>query len=515
MKSHLLLVGVLSLSAPLAACEKDPKPVEVEKPVSLAAPQPISLEGALLYVTKTEDEGAYEALILDVEDAEHAKTTTHELPKGQVRSYPRSAHPGEVLLLTEGLAPQLVDGGAEDAVPSHVLLFDRSGETKRFALAARYGALAVSEDGRFAIAYAPSGTWATADTIAVIDLERAGRETDVPTTSVRALDGQGPSAISFAPPGSPRRLAVLVMTDAVNLIDLEHPELNDKVLPLKLPSGSAALRAKKVLFAGDRCFIQADNSSDVLAVRLEDDDSALGFQATLSTLGTENKVQDIALLEGEGAPRLLALGEGSLRIIDTRSGDSDGSPTTGRFGHVYSFQGSSPFDRELRPRGLLYGDGMPQLGFVDLQVDLPGSERSVELLSLRAGVQKLVFAEDPPLAVIAQADGKISLVNLEERTVSSLSTEGTISELLLDGRSGVERSWVLTSSGSLGSVKLADRTPSQLLLEKPASFIVPVLGEPARLAVGQPEPEGKLLLIDARNPSRSSAEEVADFLLPR
>lgn len=507
MRPAKLRLGAFALSVLLQACTDD----EVALPADVLTP-PVSLEDSLLYVTsETDGEEGASALLLDVDEGSVVRSA---LPGGPAHAQPRNGHPGQALVLTEGKPASLDEGKARDAVQSRVLIFERSGEIKRFELSGRYAKLAVSDDGRFAIAYAPSGAWSSADSIAVIDLDHAADGARIPSTTLRALDGQGPSAVAFAPATSERSLAVLVMTDAINIIDLEHPDLPDKVLPLKLPNTAAALRAKKVLFRGDHCFVQADRSNDVLVVRFEDDDSAIGFRASLSTLGTENIVQDIVLLDGGSAPRLLAVGEGTLRIIDTISGDSESSGTTALFTAAHVFRGTSPFDKEVRPRGLLYAANSNRLGFVDLQEELPGNERSVDLLTLSSPLASIQLSTTQTLAVVAQRDGKLSVVDLEERTVSSLHTEGTITNLVLDERPGVDRVWVLMHQG-LGAIDLDERTPQQILLEREATYIVPLLGEAPRIAVGQRERSGDVLLFDAERPSRSSAREIFGFLYNR
>ena len=492
----------LLLGASLLAC--DPQGSEPPPPLDT----PLSLPGALLYVPKDEIEDS-KALLLDVETGRIARP---ELPPGKVHAYLRPGHPEQALLLTEGASARLGDGDARDAVSSRLMVFDPGGEQRRIELSARFGSLALSDDGRFAIAYGSRGSWSTADNIAIVDLEARATDDAIPNTTVRALDGQGPSAIAFAPASQPRRLAVLVMTDAVNVIDLERPALRDKVLPLKLPSNAAALRAKKVLFAGDHCFVLPDRGNDVIAVRFEDDGSERGFRAALSTLATESALQDIALLDDTANPRLLTLNEGSLRVIDTLSGAGESSPTMSTFSGAHQFKGRSPFDSESRPRALLYGINNNRLGFVDLHAELPGSERSVDTLTLSAGVEQITFSEDLPLAVVLQSNGKVSFVDLEERTVSLLDAGGRVTRVLLDERPGVQRAWMLTDFGSLGSVELGQRTPHEILLGQAATFVIPVNGKRPLLVVGQNAEGGDLVVIDASDPRRSSARAFEHFL---
>lgn len=480
----------------------------------LGAQPPLALESALLYVADEPNED-HTALLLDL-SRKRAQLSVHTLPKGEIVMYPRPAHHGEVLLLSQGRPAELVDGRGRDAVDSFVLLYDRRGERRRYRLSGRYGSLAISEDGRFALAFAPSGDWSTADSVAVLDLESAEPGQTIPAITVRALNGAGPSRVEFSPTDGSRRLAVLVMSDAINLLDLEHPEQKDKVLPLKLPNGSAELRANKVLFHGDRIYVQPSQGNDVLVVRLDDDsESPSGFRATLSTLTTEALVQDIALVDDEQGTRLLTIGPGKLRLIDTTTGDGESTNVTGSFSALHVFSGSSPFDPTARPRALLYGTNTSQLAFVDLQRTLPGNERSLDVLTLGNPLRNIAFSRLFSLAVITGSTDNISLVDLDERTVSTVSTGTTATQLLLEERTDTSRAWVTTASGQVGVIDLGKRTPSVLLLDHPVQQVVPLFGDRPQVALTHDTASGRLTLLDAEQPARASAREVAGFLFSR
>jgi hypothetical protein len=477
---------------------------------TLSATSVQGLEDALLYVGQ-EGGGEPFALLLDVARRE-PKASLHALPEGSITTQARSGRSGEALLLSSGAGAELVDGKGRDAVNSFLLVYDRSGEKARYELSGRYMQLAQSEDGRFAIAYAASGDWSTADSIAVVDFEHADRASPVPSTALRALNGEGPSAIAFAPAESKRRLAVLVMTDAINLIDLEQPQLSDKVLPLKLPNGAPPLHATKVLFHGDRCFVQSDNGSDVLVVRLEDDeDSASGFRASLLSLATEAVVRDIALIDPESEARLLALSDANLRVIDTTTGDGETTPTQVAFKQALLFRGRSPFDQELRSRALLVAPNSRQIGFVDLQPELSGRERSVEIVTLSDVVQQTALAESQNLAVITHNTGRVSLVDLEERSVSLVGTAARPRQLLMEENGGAARAWIVTENGVVGVLDLTRRSATPLLLDRPAAALVFVPGPRARVAVTHEAASGRVTLLDAVRPSRSGAREIVGF----
>jgi hypothetical protein len=506
MSSVSSVMCALSCALLLQACNND----KAEAPISTTG-APMALEDALLYTGLPEGEDAHEALLLDLK-GKGARLTHASLPEGEPHMFARTSHQGEVLVLTAGAPARLVDGEGRDAVASYLLLFDRDGEQKRFALSGSYAALSQSDDGRFMIAHQPGGPWSSADSIAVIDLESAASDQPIPATNVRALDGQGPSAVAFAPKGSRRRLAVLVMSDAINVLDLDHLDRKDKVLPLKLPNGSGSLRATKVLFAGDRCFVQADRGTDVFAVTFEDAGGVV--RASLSTFATETALTDIELLEPEdgGAQRLLALGSNSLRLIDTKTGKGESSSTGTGFVMAEPFVGKSPFDDAERPRALLYAKDNPRIGFVDLQAELVGSERTVEVLSLSGAIMSLTMVESAGIAIVLQSDQRVSLIDLAERTVSSLSAGQPLKELVLDQRAGVSRAWVLTTAGTLGAIDLDRRSASEVLLSRRADWMLPLPGETPRVVIGHDSSSGALTLLEAANPTRSSAREVLGFL---
>jgi hypothetical protein len=469
------------------------------------------LEDALLYLAQADGERHHSALLLDVARSA-PRTSIHALPDGEIRSQPRAGHSGEAVLLSTGAAATVVDGKGEEAVNSFVMIYDRSGERSRHELSGRYEQFAQSEDGRFVIAYGATGGWSSADTIAVLDFERASPERQVPSTALRALNGEGPSAIAFAPPGGPRRLAVLIMADAINLIDLEQPEQADKVLPLKLPTGTGSLRATKVLFHENRCFVQSDNGSDVLVVRLEDDaESPAGFRASLLSLATESVVRDIALIERDSSARLLALSDRGLRVIDTTTGDGETTATNISFRQALPFRGRSPFDDEERPRALLVSPSSAQIGFVDLQPELSGRERSIEVVSLSEGVTETLLAADERLALIRHGSARVSLVDLEQRTVSRVDTEATPVQLLLDGHGATRRVWIATNGGSVGVLDLGSRHATPLLLDRPAKSLVFVPGKTPRMAALHAAESGRVTLVDAESPSRESAHEIVGF----
>ncbi|HEX6241731.1 MAG TPA: hypothetical protein VFZ61_12575, partial [Polyangiales bacterium] len=113
--------------------------------------------------------------------------------------------------------------------------------------------------------------------------------------------------------------------------------------------------------------------------------------------------------------------------------------------------------------------------------------------------------------IVTQTNGKVSIVDLQERTVSLLDAGNQVTRLVLDERPGAQHAWVLTSSGGLGTLHLEQRTPRELLLEKPGTFVIPVDVDGPHMAIGQGVNGGKLLLLDATDPTRATAREIDGF----
>jgi hypothetical protein len=202
-------------------------------------------------------------------------------------------------------------------------------------------------------------------------------------------------------------------------------------------------------------------------------------------------------------------------LIDTTTGDGESSNVGGSLSALHVFSGTSPFDPEVKPRALLYGAGSTQLGFVDLQRSLPGNERTLDLLTLSQALRELAFSQLLEIAVVTGAAGGVSIIDLTERTVSTVTTEASAKQLLLEERRGSSRAWITTEAGQIGVIDLGKRAPAGLLLDHPAQVVVPIFGAEPLVAVTHATESGRVTLIDAEQPSRENAREVAGFLFSR
>jgi hypothetical protein len=155
--------------------------------------------------------------------ADQPRVVQHVLPEGAVVGPVRRDDAGdEAVLLTTGRDAYDRKGKHEPKVNSHVMVVNRAARVKDHALkGGRYQGLAVSQDGRFAVAHDPLGSVVLQNAIEVVDL---ASEPAASTVVNLQFDGRSPKRFVFSPAaGFSRRIVVIPFTGAIVLLDLEHP----------------------------------------------------------------------------------------------------------------------------------------------------------------------------------------------------------------------------------------------------------------------------------------------------
>lgn len=513
MTRHLIhAVFVLALAS-VPACAHD-----TAEPTRALSGSALTLEDGLFYVTA--DEPA-RALVVDV-SREEPDAHTLPLPEGTASSFARPGSGGrEVVVLTGGRDARNAKS-ERAAVPSYVLLFARTGERARIALGGRYGQLALSADGRFAIAYAATGSLSLQNAIEVVDFDKALAGQAAVTRVDLSLDGRAPSTFVFAPAGFAQRLVLAPLPNALQVLDLEHPERRAIGITL---SESRTLTPEQILFADDHVFVRSAGDARILS--LEHVPTPRGehsFQLAPSLLTASGPVSDIAVSGSGTGLRLLAV-SGGLDVLDPTIGDRTSVEQAGGFSKVHPFEGVTPLDSQVAPRALLYREGRAQVGFVELGRDATWAARNVEIVELGEAPTSLVPLATRKLALATHASGKLSVIDLEQRTVRVVLLDGAIASLLLDENVASPRVFFATQAGSLARVvldglvstaiplSLRARTssdPSGLLRD--SLRLVPGATR-TRLAVQEESESGRVTLIDADMPTLDSALELSGLSL--
>jgi hypothetical protein len=531
MRTKLLTRALpILVSALLLSCSED---AQVDP--DLAGTQaPRTLEDALFYVSSDKDSN--HAMTLDVA-TDDAKVIKHELNGGTVLTFARPGTDGrEVVVFTSGRAAYK-DGdkriAAEDA---HVLVFNRAGQQRDQKLSGRYTSLTLSDDGKYAIAYGSSGNLVLQNAIEVINFDKSVEDPGAAVQMDLSFDGRPPESFIFGPStGFVRRLAIAPLTNALQVIDLEHPEHGEISITL---SEQGSLSPLKVVFAKDQFFVQNAGSPQILTFQsIENQPRGMhSFQFAPSILTAGGPVTDLTTVGEDATLRLLALSS-ELEVFDPRVGTTATVEGVSAFGNIHKFSGKSPVDMNVLPRAALYAAGRAQIGFVDLGNEAAWSTRNVELIELGDALAELIPVPGKNLALVTHNSNRVSVVDLEQRTVKKLLLDSASATTLLDQSAGGLRLWVGGSDGSLGSVNLQDFADTR---EVPLTFdfgqatyadenslakspinnaqnllLVPgAVGTPRRrIAVVQRSTTGRVTLLDAENPTPESALEVLGFFL--
>ncbi len=471
-----------------------------------------AVENGLLFL----DDSGPQGYLLDVTQ-KTPKVKHVDLPQGQKSAFQRPGQKtDEVVLLTAGLAATRERGDKQPEVEAHVVVVGALGERARYPLGSRFGSLSLSEDGRYAVAYAPQAGFSFATSIAVVDLEKppvAGANPRL--INVTSLDGTAPTRFMFSPEldsaGERRRFLFTLGTNHINMLDLGHLERGDITIPLTLPNTGETLEPNDILFAGSEIYVQSRGADAVLVLQLTKVALNLnrhGFAVSLDTLPLGSSLLGIEFVGNGEARRLLAMTNDGARLINRDTGNGKDLEVAGGYENALTFEGRSPSDDAVGQRALLYGSGA-KIAFVDLSQDADAVGGNTEEYQLSEGVTRALLLSKRNQLVLTHAGEQLSLVDLEERTVAPLSLGNSVAATYLDASEA--RLWITTTEGSLGTLDLASLSPSQILLDADARALVPIRGESAQIAVIHPSASGFVTLLQADKPSLDSAQALLGF----
>ncbi len=506
MNNSKMWLGV-ALCALLGCSDKDGPRLPV------VGDDPRAVENGLLFL----DDDAPQAYLLDVTKKE-PKVKQIDLPAGAKLALQRPGQKqDQVVVLTSGLAAVRGDGENQPEVEAHVLVIAAAGEPALYPLGSRFENLTLSDDGRYGVAYAPSAGFSFGTSIAVVDLDMPPLAGSNPRLiNVTSLDGQVPNRFVFSPEaqvaGEKRRFLITLSTNDINLIDLGHLERGEVTIPLTLGNTGESFDPEQLVFAGDQIYLQSRGASDVLVIQLTETTlqaNRHGFAVSLLSLPVGDSLQGIALLGTGDAQRLLALSSRGGRVIDPRTGNGVDLDLSGSYTHAITFKARSPSDDTLSERAVLYGKDS-RIAFMDLSENGSAIASSVEEIPLNQDVTSALPLIERKQLVLTHDGDQVSLVDLEERTVSPLTLGTQVDVSLLDGERA--RLWITTADGSLGTLDLKTLAPSRILLDADAKGLVPIRGKRALMAVIHPSESGFVTLLDADKPNLDDATSLLGFL---
>ncbi len=433
----------------------------------------------------------------------------------------------EVLVLSRGRRMST----QADADPSVLSAIDADGDIRKYTLGNPFDEIAQSEDGRYAVMFrtgAADRLLENLNEIAIVDLEAdPGDDGAVTRRSLRSF-GDSPAQVVFSPEmeilGEERRLAVIMSSRNVTLIDLNHLDRQETTVQLTQP-GAPAVTPTQVVFSATepKLYVRGRTADDLFVFDLtarpggsesevEGEDPHNDFRPTLNQLGVGTAPSDMALYGEGSASRLLTLTDGGVRavVVDTRTGrpTTVALPTTAE--SILLFEAASPHDDSIAQRALVYRNETTTLTFIDLEDIEERGERNVDTLSLDQTIIRLLPMGNEPRVLVVHETG-VSIVDLASRTVAPITASVQLQDALFDGES--RRLWIGPRGQSwVGMLDVETGEPGELLLDAPIEQLVPVF-DAGLLAVVHPSQAGYVSVIDVDHPERGETRSVRGFAL--
>lgn len=503
-------------------------------PGNWAVMGPVALEGKVAWV----DPSGQTAYLIDPASAD-LRPTMVKLGKNATLVQKRVGG-NELLVVTQGQRDEV----GKTAETARLYVVPGDGSTPRaWDLPSRFDQLAQSNDGRYAVLFfsassAKGGgeTLSDPNQVAVVDLTSAPGVAVTPT-SLRSLGGV-PESVAFSKPfllrasdTEPRTLAVFLSGTYVTLLDLAHPERGEISVDLK---GSTSFNVAQVVFdeapltatTHPSIYLRGNSSNDVVVVAFGEAEAASknDFHVSASLLAAGTGPADMVLYDSTAGKRLLVVAPGSqeLLVIDPATSRTTSIKMATQANRIIKFAdiGTGKQRAMLLALSPL---SSTTLTFVDLERIDDVLGQALDRHDMVTSAANVMAYPDQGVVIVQhgnQTGSRLSLVDLSSRKVSPLNSQGYDSLTfvpeapLTPGLSAADRLWVTSNYGfHVSYVTLASLATGDVRLDHNVQAVLPVTANGKRLLiVNHGGGGGAITILDANNPSRSTARFVQGFL---
>jgi hypothetical protein len=441
------------------------------------------------------------------------------------------------LVVTHGT---LGGAGLEEEEP-RLYDLDPAGEEppQTYSLRSPFDALALSADGKWALAYFAGAAAVNPNLTAVVRLDRDPGASNPTLRSIRPY-GSRPLAVHFLEDlvigERPRQLALVFSEGYVTLFDIEHLDRRDTTVFLSAREETGAVApAGMVVAEGDAAdpegaapyvFLRVPWEPDVYALNLKEDperedESENDFQPVVNVIPLPAAPSDFAVFDGAGGKTLLAVSPagtaGAAAVLDPRTTSTWTVTLDARATAVRVFDGVPADDGDTQQVALLWAAGdasETRAGFLVLDNVEERLHRNLQTVDVGAPVLQVIPTGDPlrVLLVHDSWEGSVSILDVAERTVQRLGVD-VVPDLWAMDPGG--RSFFFTAEGRSGlfSLALDVGLPQEIRLDAEPSrlFVLPTSGGEA-LVIDHGWETGYVTVLPLDDPDRDRASSLQGFL---
>ncbi len=565
---RLLLASTLVATMWALGCDSDEEEEPKEEDAGAEKADPIELldNAAVVdsYLVMADKEGD-QAFVLDLSDGEDllqedgsddekdagngkdSEDTDRLLPfltKTELAPNPFWMEPREgesqALILSAGRR-----GVAQPAVLSRL---DVEGDMVAYEVGAPFDAMLQAEDGSFALLHYAQGTdelLFSTDELAIVKLSGRGsvarKNIDIPRGAR--------TSIALSPPiefdNRDTVIAVLLSEAYVTLVDLDEPKRTPTRVKLGSAEGDQAVQPEQVVFGGDeeweKIYVRAKNANDVFVLTLASrDDDEKDFETSFELLPVGEEPSDLAFYDDGDVEHLMVLLASSAEVhlipldapaapassrsqeapdggVEESSGQS--STSSGETvvieldidaDRVVLFEAGDEGDEDEEEwRALLYKPESKKLAILDLHDAETLLDSSVQTFSVREDISEVVLLEEHDLALVLHESSKVDVLDLVERTVSSIVVNGNVKNAIYS--TDEPRLWIAPPGQHfVGYVDLDTRRTGEVLVDEKIKELV-VMPEVDLVVAIHDNEEGSLTVLSAKDPSRDTAVRLKGF----
>lgn len=522
IQKSILLLAVLS-SACFGDSERD-QSWERERLII----GPVAIKSRLAYVDTARDR------VLAIETAEgKPEMRSYRIGRNAIFAIPTPDRE-HLAIITRG-EEALVKGQIdEDPLLWMVDVSSKKAVPQSYPIGSPFDRLAVSSDGRVAVAYfssggfdATSGIFRNPNELAIIDLQKPASADNPTLRTVRSF-GSAPDGVVLSPPmvipGSedptPRVFAFILAQGTLTLLDATNPTRRE--VTIRLDTGLAAgVRPRELVFAPNTAtaYLRSDNASDVLAVLInpeaQDDPDDNDYQPTLAELGAGAGPSDVAVYDDAIGRRFVLAAMPSRRQVAVIDGDTAAFVTINTpdpIDRIMLF----PNDPTLPPRFALLASisqGLPRVHLLSLTgiaeelvaVDLRTVNLAEPVLDVLPipGSERALIVHDANRTVLG-------LLDIVLGSVSPLEGVGKLDSFSFSG-DGQFLVGVTEEHERVGFLDLGSLHPSTLRIDDMPSKVFSLTG--GAVIVDHGDPFGRATFIPGPSAKRSDALVLSGFLL--